>query len=914
MHAEGLQERGGRGAVAGRGAPRRASRWPARLALLLLAGGVAGALGHELRTLRRDMWPYASAPFLVLLGPGDAVADPPAPADVDGLVLDARGPVRALALDEDDGTCHRVERLEALLVAEAGAVLELRLRDTGAAALRLLLQVDSGAGATLTVADGAAGPEPARVQRLPAGLCAPGRSLPLVAALRDGRVELEADGWRAEPVPLAPGGGGTSLRAADGRLAVVSLAAAGQETDMLGKPRPFGHQATWRAPNGAELRAVVLRVLALAAAAAAVLAWWKAALDGARGGAAPSGALATARGLLAATLLAGSTGWILASDAWEIGRERQARAAEAAARAPPPEALHAGPLELDLGNAFTAGGTYRDLDLRARVTLSEGAILGVRLRASGLDVAHGILLALSADGRLASGFRREGVLEFTPLGEPAPAVPAGRALDLQLAARGRDFEARVEGAGFATAADDRLPSGAVVLLALRGSVRVDELEIRGRAAQAVPPPSRLRAARAWLAPLLLPPAALLLFALLAARLLRLRLAGLLEPCAFACVPFLLVALAGREDGRLPAPALRWAGLAAAVLLFLPVARGAPRGAAGRACALLLAALAGVPLAMRLAIPDELLRGDAEALRAHHVLWSGTRQEEDLLHLTHPRFRLQNGWLARHRLRSGEHALAPPAGARRVMFLGASCTWGFRLPASAGLDYPAVVRSLLAGDADGPVEVLNAAYPGAPAFVLLRVFRDALVHYRPDVLVLAAYFADAHQLTQADEEAYYARITAPGARRGPFPALSTLLTLRADQARREGLLDGFLDGPTGAEPRWTGAPHAGTPPALWEATLRDFAAACREHGVDLVLLFEPVAGDAPRLWKAEFLEAMQRVGHDEGVPVVDPRAALARTAPRPPFLDLVHPSPLGHRVIALQVAPVVRRLLADRAAR
>ena len=965
-------------AGAGSGARGRAARWPAWLGLLLLAGGVAGFARQELRGLRSDMWPYATTPFFVLLGPDDVKAALVAPADLAGLALDAQGPLQALALDEDDGACHHVERIGAQVILEVGSVLELRLRDTQTTSVRLRLRPDDGAGATLEVLHGAGATDAVSAQELPRGRVVPGCVAQLAAVVRDNQVEVELDDWCAAPVQLGPpGGGGTSLRAAGGRLLLSSLTVTGLKTDMLGKLKPFSHQATWRAPNAAERRAVVLDVLGAAGAGCLALAWWHAAVGCARRGfarlaaatsvsagaaavggwgglllddataapglaagllvlavllplaslpiarsylgrpgpdATPRGATSAARAILAAGLLAGATGWVLASERWDFVQARRLREDAAAAQPAPDEVVRAGPLALDLGNAFSAEATYRDLDLRARITLSEDAILGVRLRGSGLDVAHGVLLLLSADGRLASGFWREDVLAFEPLGPPGLTCPAGRELNLQVTARGRDFAAILDGTPFARAEHDDLPSGAVVLLALRGSVRVDDLVLAGRAAEPVPPPALLREARAWLVPLLAPMAALLAFALLAARLMRLRLLDVLEPSACAFIPFLLVSAAGREEGLLLAGDLRWAGFAAVVLLFLVVVLRAPRGAAGRATAALALALVGVPLAMRISIDDELVRGDAETLRAHHLIWSGPRQEEDLLHLTHPRFRLQNGWLARHRLRSGEHALEPPAGTRRVMFLGASCTWGFRMPGAAGLDYPSVLRSLLAAEDGGPVEVLNAAYPGATGFVLLRVFRDALVQYRPDVLVLSLYFADAHQLTQADEEACYARITAPGYERGPLSWLATLATLRADQARRERLLAQFEEAPGSVEPRWTGPADAGSPPACWEDTLRAFAAVCREQDVGLVLLFEPVADDAPRLWKTEFLDVMRRVGRDEGVPVVDPRLALERSAPRPPFLDLVHPNPLGHRVMALQIAPVVRKLLAARAAR
>ncbi len=371
------------------------------------------------------------------------------------------------------------------------------------------------------------------------------------------------------------------------------------------------------------------------------------------------------------------------------------------------------------------------------------------------------------------------------------------------------------------------------------------------------------------------------------------------------------------------------------------------------------AAAGVPATMFLAVGPDLRLDEALANRTHYAIWAGERQEDDLLFLTHPRFRLNNGWLARHRLRSGEHALQKAKGGQRVLTLGASCTWGFLLPPGAGLEFPARLAGLLqpprvdGGAPPGgtpPVEVLNAAYMGAPGFVLLRTFRDVLVQFEPDVLVLMLFYGDAHRLSQGDEERYFAEITAPGFSRGPLFDLRTLLRLRSDRDRYESLLErvgadsAAADAavpPDSAAPGdtvdtadstdsadsadsaasadfvaalWSDEDPEATPPARWAAMLRAFAGLCRDRGIDLVLVKEPLAGDAPRPWKDEFYAVMEDVGAEFGVPVVDPRAALAAAGGRHLFFDGVHPDEGGHAVLAQEIAPVVRALLDRRAAR
>lgn len=88
----------------------------------------------------------------------------------------------------------------------------------------------------------------------------------------------------------------------------------------------------------------------------------------------------------------------------------------------------------------------------------------------------------------------------------------------------------------------------------------------------------------------------------------------------------------------------------------------------------------------------------------------------------------------------------PAGAKRVIFLGGSSVFGFRLK-GPGADWPARVERRLRAAGFANVECINAATPGHATFDSLGRLYGELHLYEPDIIVLYQSFNDLHYFTR-----------------------------------------------------------------------------------------------------------------------------------------------------------------------
>ena len=641
---------------------------------------------------------------------------------------------------------------------------------------------------------------------------------------------------------------------------------------------------------------------------------------------APPGGLRRAGAIAVAAIVAAA----LASAAWSAGtREagfREQRLLAIRSGAGPlqhaPFRLDA-PRTLDLGNALELPGTRRDLDLRARLTLAPGSLLELRLHAPDDQPVAGVALCAGDIGRYGASFCRESNFDFEPIGAATSGVPVGRPFDLVVQVRDTHFRALVDGATVAEAECDEFPAGAGFVLAAAGSVQVESLEL-DPVEDAAAPPVPASVGRSWVASLLAGVAAL---GLLAAWLLRQPAWQAFEGTAFAFVP---IAWLLHVDGAVPARgafalAAGAAGLVVVLHPFSVRTRGrAGREAAGagvgpwRTAAFVVAGLCAVavPVGALVAPSDPVERPDST--RDH--VFPGPRLTPGIVAFEHPAIRRLNTWLRAHRLRGRQFPLRKPPGTVRVLAAGSSSTWGHGVPEESGLDYPTVVGSLLRERVPGvPIEALNGAVPGSSSARLLRVFREDLLAYGPDVVTLCFSFNDSQHVTQLDEDPYLDEIASPGyvqdaaaQRAGAERSLQGKLKLNR-------LLAAFAEKGPPTAPLWAAIeddPRARTPPERFAANLRAWARLCAQRGVALVLVKEPVRDDMPLLWKEEFRAAIDAVAAEFGLPVVDPTPALLAAGPGTElFLDDVHPTPAGHAVIARELAvvlaPIVGRMAEGR---
>ena len=264
---------------------------------------------------------------------------------------------------------------------------------------------------------------------------------------------------------------------------------------------------------------------------------------------------------------------------------------------------------------------------------------------------------------------------------------------------------------------------------------------------------------------------------------------------------------------------------------------------------------------------------------------------------------------------------PPPGRRRVVALGDSSTFGWGVADDE--TYAAQLEATLDGDAKADTwEVLNLGVPGYSTFQgTVMLAREALP-LAPDV-VTWSYLSNDGAMTGEADRATYAQ------RSGWLGALLEVL----HHSRFYETLEAWIGKlRSGAKPEKGVRNVSGWGEA--EANVRGAVAAARAAGVPLVLVANCVRGPAA--------EVMARVARDTGTPYLDATKLVEDALPRigsdpafeadrakvvarygeravagnPRLLgflpDLCHPNPVGHRLIAQALAPLVEAAAASRA--
>jgi lysophospholipase L1-like esterase len=236
----------------------------------------------------------------------------------------------------------------------------------------------------------------------------------------------------------------------------------------------------------------------------------------------------------------------------------------------------------------------------------------------------------------------------------------------------------------------------------------------------------------------------------------------------------------------------------------------------------------------------------------------------------------------------------PAGARRIIALGDSNTFGWDV--DEGANWPAQLHALLAASHPG-TEVINAGVWGYSSFQGERRFRE-LISLDPDIVLVSFGGNDAHQVTVPDAE--YVR------RHDGIDRLT--------RATRHSRLAQLV---VAAWDRVQGATSAGgrLVPRVslddYTRHLRSIVAEGRARDTRIVLLTRPFIGAStdPASWKSHapaYNDATRRVAQTEQTPVIDVYDAFKD---RPDlFDDESHFGVEGHRAAAALIHAELARVL------
>jgi lysophospholipase L1-like esterase len=454
------------------------------------------------------------------------------------------------------------------------------------------------------------------------------------------------------------------------------------------------------------------------------------------------------------------------------------------------------------------------------------------------------------------------------------------------------------------------PAGSIVVMAARGEVGLASLDMR----PITPEPPVRDASEEARAAALVPWVLLALLTLAAAVLLVIPFPRALEGAAWMLLPLALgVHGWGDAGGRLQlVPYL--VTVVAFVGFMLPWTllhrqRSGP-----------LRTLAFLVLATALGV-GALNRGSGPPImdtQRNGNMWDEfdlPRIDPGLSYLQHPYIRRFNTYVIDHTFRGRTFSVDPAPGVARVIAVGTSSTWGHGIEVSTGLDYPTVLEGLLEERMPGQeVEVINGAVRGSTVARLLRVFRESLLTFQPDVVTLSVYFNDAAYATSVDEDAYLTRISRPDYEHTFLERVKELMRNKRNTRVTNHMYRSMEEKQGDSIGSWREVvddPDVRSPPEHFEACIRAFAELGREHDFDLVLIKEAVADDPDRLWSDEFRAVMDRLGEEYDLAVVDPSGPLRAAGGRKLFMDDIHPLPDGHRVMAEVLAPVIEGLIRER---
>jgi len=251
----------------------------------------------------------------------------------------------------------------------------------------------------------------------------------------------------------------------------------------------------------------------------------------------------------------------------------------------------------------------------------------------------------------------------------------------------------------------------------------------------------------------------------------------------------------------------------------------------------------------------------------------------------------------------ERAVEKPPGARRIVVLGDSFTWG------AGVDfddaYPRRLERALARRHGGAVEVVNLALPAFKTDDELAVLETQGFAYRPDAVLLGFVLNDAEEAASAEKRraADWIRTRSEGPRLLDRSALLRFVRLRlwatGENRRRIAAYRAmYEDGAVG----WKASQKA----------LETMGALCRGRGVPLIVAIFPLFGD-PLDERYPFAAIHARVAAAAaraGARVVDLLPAYRGLRSDLLIVDAEdeHPNEVAHRIAAKAILPALEEAL------
>jgi len=255
------------------------------------------------------------------------------------------------------------------------------------------------------------------------------------------------------------------------------------------------------------------------------------------------------------------------------------------------------------------------------------------------------------------------------------------------------------------------------------------------------------------------------------------------------------------------------------------------------------------------------------------------------------------------LREREIPMGKPAGTFRVLCLGDSVTFGHWVEAAEA--YPRRLEEHLQARSTNQIQVINAGVPGYSTFQELTWLEEEGWAYEPDLILLGfvlndvverymtlAEYGGSNTILGVDTTIRLGPVTRL-VRRTAFHRFVTSLMLTGARRREVYSVRRLFDEDLSPEIQ-----------TAWEQTMDELEAletAIRDRGVPLVVLVFPFRFQIAQHISPVPQRRLEEWGGKAGVQVLDLTGVFARLGPQNGFLDHDHPTPAGHRAVAVAVA-------------
>jgi len=249
------------------------------------------------------------------------------------------------------------------------------------------------------------------------------------------------------------------------------------------------------------------------------------------------------------------------------------------------------------------------------------------------------------------------------------------------------------------------------------------------------------------------------------------------------------------------------------------------------------------------------------------------------------------------LRDDAQTWAPSADTRRMLCLGDSVTFGYRVEAKQ--TYPEVLQRMLnAKSGRVRYEVINAGMTGYSSFQGLHFLQRDGFRTKPFAVTACFGLNDSStRYGRSDREVWLADSRTR-------PVRQRLRSLRLYSLIRWGVLRLYA-----ARRRPEAGSIARVSVREFRANLQTMACLCRDRGIHFLLLPPISSCSLDDLDVVPYIEAVRGLGTSGSIPVVD-LFDMTATGPEANwiyFADRAHPNPVGHRRIAERLYRALARL-------